>query len=150
MRWEDVHIGTDENYIDINHNLVYFKGSDGKCVCQISTPKTVAGRRIIPMLHEVKQALLDEKAYHEEVGLTCSCTIGGYTDFIFLNKDGKNLNQHTVNRAIKRILRDYNMQEWENSEKEERKAVLLPNFSCHNLRHPFVKYRTKFFFISFF
>lgn len=137
LRWEDVHMGTDGDYIDINHNLVYFKGSNGKCVCQISTPKTVAGRRIIPMLPEVKQALLDEKSYQEEVGLTCSCMIDGYTDFIFLNKDGKNLNQHTVNRAIKRILRDYNMQEWENAEKEERKAVLLPNFSCHNLRHTF-------------
>ena len=42
-----------------------------------------------------------------------------------------------MNRAIKRILRDYNTQELDKAEKEGRIAVLLPNFSCHNLRHTF-------------
>lgn len=137
LRWEDVHMETDNGWIDINHNLVYFKADGRKCITQISSPKTAAGRRVIPLLPEVRQALFDEKSYQKEVGLTCSCTIDGYTDFIFLNRDGKNLNQQTVNRAIKRILRDYNTQELDEAEKEGRIAVLLPNFSCHNLRHTF-------------
>lgn len=137
LRWEDVHMDGEQEYIDINHNLVYFKGEDGKCKYKVSTPKTVAGHRIIPMLPEVKQALLKEKAYQKEVGLTCNCTIDGYTDFVFLNRDGRNHNQQSVNRAIKRILKEYNLEEMEKADKENREAVLLPNISSHIFRHTF-------------
>ena len=67
LRWEDVHM--DENYIEINHNMVYYQRDKGKCYFSVTSPKTTAGYRIIPMLPEVKQALLNEKKYQEEVGL---------------------------------------------------------------------------------
>lgn len=135
LRWQDVDMEND--IIDINHTLTYYPDKTGKCGYHISTPKTSAGRRKIPMLPEVKQALLDEKEYQKEAELSCSCEIDGHTNFIFLNRDGKNHNQQSINRAIKRVLRDYNLWEYEQAEKEGRKAALLPNFSCHNLRHTF-------------
>jgi integrase len=136
LRWEDVHMETENEYIDINHNLVYIK-VDNKCEYHISTPKTVAGHRTIPLLPVVKQALKDEKQYQEEVGLECKAKIDGYTDFIFLNRNGQPHNQQTVNRTIKRIVVAYNMSEMEKAEKEKREPILLPRFTCHNLRHTF-------------
>ena len=42
---------------------------------------------------------------------TPSPTIDGYTDFIFRNRYGDLLNPHSLNRAIERIIRDYNAEE---------------------------------------
>ena len=109
----------------------------GKCYFSVTSPKTTAGYRIIPMLPEVKQAILNEKKYQEEVGLTCQASIDGYTDFIFLNRNGFAHNPQTINRTIKRITLAYNEEEIERAERERRAPVLLPNFSCHNLRHTF-------------
>ena len=127
----------EEGYIDINHNMVYYQRDEGKCYFSVTTPKTQAGTRIIPMLAEVKQALLDEKSYQKEAGLTCKAAIDGYTDFIFLNRFGSPHNPQTINRTIRRISLAYNEEEMELAEGEGREAILLPPFSCHNLRHTF-------------
>ncbi len=134
LRWEDIHM---DGYIDINHNMVYYQRDQGKCYFSISTTKTEAGSRIIPLLPEVRQALLDEKAYQEEADLVCQETVDGYTNFIFLNRFGNPHNPQTINRTIKRITLAYNEEEVEAASREEREAVLLPPFSCHNLRHTF-------------
>lgn len=42
--------------------------------------------------------------------------------------------QASLNKAIKRIIRDCNDEQFLKSESPE---VLLPNFSCHSLRHTF-------------
>ena len=135
LRWEDIHM--DDGYIDINHNMVYYQRDQGKCYFSISTPKTEAGSRIIPMLPEVRQALLDEKSYQKEVGLVCNADIDGYTDFIFLNRFGNPHNPQTINCTIKRITLSYNEEEMESADREGREAILIPPFSCHNLRHTF-------------
>ncbi len=86
------------------------------------------------MLGIVKEAFEEQKKYLEEAELECSVNIDGYTDFIFLNKDGKALHQGTVNKAIRRITRDCNYAEFD---KDPEPKVLLPHFSCHTLRHTF-------------
>ena len=43
----------------------------------------------------------------------------------------------TIICAIKRIYTAYNEQEKQNAEKENRKPIFIPYFSCHNLRHTF-------------
>lgn len=58
----------------------------------------------------------------------------GYTDFIFINRFGDVQHQGTLNKAIKRIIRDCNDEELLKSEDN---PVLLPPFSCHSLRHTF-------------
>jgi integrase len=96
----------------------------------ITTPKTKAGIRIIPMFDDVKRALLDERLKQMEHGFTRS-EIDGYSGFIFQNRFQEVLIPHLVNRAIWRIIRDHNI------EAEETGAVRLPHFSVHNLRHTF-------------
>lgn len=135
LRWDDVYL--DEGYIEVNHNTVYYQREQGKCYYSVTTPKTEAGKRIIPLLPEVKQAFLEEKSFQNEVEVTCQAAIDGYTNFIFLNRFGNIHNPQTINRTIKRIALTYNEQEMENAEREGREAILLPPFSCHNLRHTF-------------
>ena len=70
----------------------------------------------------------------EEAEIRCTVTVDGYTDFIFVNRFGECQHQGTLNKAIRRIIRDCND---EVLAKNPNSAVLLPRFSCHTLRHTF-------------
>ena len=50
---------------------------------------------------------------------------------------GKSILPMTVNRAIKRIIRDHNIKENTRAEEEKSEPLLLPHFSLHHLRHTF-------------
>ncbi len=134
LRWADCDF--EENLISINHNLIYRQQDSGKCEYHITTPKSKSGVRIIPMLSEVKSALLKEKTTQRETGYN-QTVIDGYDGFIFQNRFGECLNAHCINRAIERISRDYNKEENQKSQFECREPILLPHFSAHNLRHTF-------------
>lgn len=134
LRWED--IDTKNDTISINHNLIYRQNDDGVCEMHITTPKTEAGKRTIPMLPEVKQAFITERKRQMEQGIR-TCTIDGYTNFVFLNRENYVHNPQTINRAIVRIYKAYNEEEEKNAKKEKREPVLIPHFSVHNLRHTF-------------
>ena len=86
------------------------------------------------MLGIVKDAFLTEQRYQEENGIHCEATIDGYTDFIFVNRFGQPQHQGTLNKALRRIIRDCND---EVLQQGKRNPVLLPLFSCHILRHTF-------------
>ena len=133
LRWCDIDL--DEGIIDVNHTLVYYNRYDGNgCSFVINTPKTKAGERRIPMLDFVKEAFLMEREYQEDVGLTCKASIDCFTDFIFINRFGDVQHQGTLNKAIRRIIRDCNDKQLL---KGKANPVLLPPFSCHSLRHTF-------------
>ena len=75
-----------------------------------------------------------ERTVQEDLGLHCEVAIDGYTDFIFINRFGQAQHQATLNKAIRRIIRDCNDEQFLNSDEPD---VLLPHFSCHSLRHTF-------------
>ena len=56
---------------------------------------------------------------------------------IWMNREGHVLCPHNLNRALDRIIRDYNDEEKVRARQERRKPVLLPHFSAHHLRHTF-------------
>lgn len=136
LRWCDIDL--EDGIIDVNHTLVYYdhRTSEGKkgCYFNVNTPKTEAGNRQVPMLDFVKEAFVMEKERQELLGVHCEATIDGYTDFIFLNRFGQPQHQSTLNKAIRRIIRDCNDEQFL---KTENPKVLLPHFSCHSLRHTF-------------
>ncbi len=134
LRWEDCDFS--QNIIDINHNLIYRQQENGKMELHITTPKTRAGTRIIPMFSDVKAALLQLRLKYMEEGFN-ECEVDGYTNFIFKNRFGCMLTPHAINRALERIIRDCNAEEMEQAKAEDREPVLLPHFSAHNLRHTF-------------
>ena len=107
LRWQDIDL--EEGTISVNHTLVYFdRGGSEKCGFAINTPKTKAGERTIPMLPKVREAFIKEKEYQEEAELSCNAVVDGYTDFIFINRFGNTQNQSTLNKALRRIVRDCN------------------------------------------
>lgn len=135
LRWCDIDL--EEETININHTLVYYnKGKVEGCAFAVNTPKTEAGKRTIPMLPKVKEAFLLEKKYQQECELQCKAVVDGYTDFIFINRFGNVQHQGTLNKALRRIIRDCNYEVLDKEQKED-KQVILPRFSNHSLRHTF-------------
>lgn len=133
LRWCDIDL--EEGMIDVNHTLVYYQhGPKDGCYFHIHTPKTKAGERKVPMLEFVKDAFLEEREYQKEAGIKCTASVDGYTDFIFVNRFGETQHQGTLNKAIRRIIRDCND---EQLLRDENAKALLPHFSCHSLRHTF-------------
>lgn len=135
LRWEDCDFA--EETISINHSLLYRQREPGgTCEFLVSTPKTEAGIRVIPMVAEVKRALECVRELQVEVGAS-DIVIDGYSNFIFTGQTGGVLSPHTVNRAIERIRTAYNNQETELANHEQREPQMLPHFSAHTLRHTF-------------
>ena len=135
LRWQDVDM--ENGIISVNHTLVYYNPRDELgTYFSINTPKTEAGCREIPMVAGVKEAFEMIREYQQEAGIQSKARIDGYEDFIFVNKDGNMQHHGTLNKAIKRICRDCNDQVLL-EQGIESNPVLLPNFSCHILRHTF-------------
>jgi len=135
LRWEDCDF--QNKIIEINHNLIYRPAEDtGKCTFQITTPKTKAGIREIPMFADVQRVLTEERVRQMRDGFNLD-VIDGYSGFIFSNKHGHVMSPHNINRALDRIIQAHNAEETKLAKKEYREPVLLPHFSVHNLRHTF-------------
>ena len=135
LRWQD--LDYDRRTISINHSLSYYqKPESNKSVLRISKPKTEAGIRTIPMLDVVKDSF--EMLYEEQLENGFNETeIDGMSGFIFCNRFGMVPNPQTVNHTIKRIANSYNADEVVRAKRERRDPIILPNFSCHHLRHTF-------------
>lgn len=134
LRWCDCDF--EKGNISINHNLIYRQSDDGKCAFHVTTPKTNAGIRTVPMLKDVRRALLQEKKKQMSEGFN-DTEIDGYSGFIFTNKVGYIHNPQTINRAIKRIIRDHNNEEKRVAKLEKREPIEIRDFSVHSLRHTF-------------
>ena len=134
LRWSDCDF--ENKTISINHNLIYRRQDNGKCEMHITTPKTKTGSRTIPMLKDVRKALMEERKRQMAEGF-CQAEIDGYSGFVFVNRNGYVHNPQTINRAIQRIYTEYNDREREQADEEQRKPKLIRHFSVHNLRHTF-------------
>lgn len=135
LRWEDLDF--DNKLININHSLVYYPvGGSRTSEQHISKPKTEAGIRTVPMLDTVRDAFLMEREEQEENGFN-QTVIDGMSGFVFVNRDGGVPNPQTINRTIKRISHSYNCEEVIKAKKERRDPIIIPDFSCHHLRHTF-------------
>lgn len=133
LRWCDIDL--DDGIIDVNHTLVYYRHAVNGCYCNVHTPKTVNSNRQVPMLGIVRAAFLQERQYQEENNIRCTAAVDGYTDFIFVNRYGNPQHQGTLNKALRRIIRDCNDEILLKAKKKN--PLLLPAFSCHILRHTF-------------
>lgn len=140
--WEDVDL--EAGVVTIRHNLVYRRDysrdveAEGGMVWNMHGPKTEDGAREIPLLQDVRRALLRVKAERLKGRNVAPLRIDGEDyNIVFRNRYGTQLVPMSVNRAIKRIVRDYNAEETARAAKEHREPAPLPNFSVHQLRHTF-------------
>ena len=133
--WDDVN--TKEGIFTISHNLVYHRvyDKDYKMAWFMNTPKTKGSQREIPLMSDVRSMLIRLKKEYFANPLPPIEIEGKEYNIIFRNRFGSNYIPSEINRAIKRIVRDYNRQEEEKAAKEGREPLLLPPFSCHVIRH---------------
>lgn len=135
LRWQDIDF--DNGMISVNHALID-RPIDGtnRCVKHIDVPKTEAGTRTIPLFDEVREAFIMEYQFQRCLGF-CNETVDGYSGFVFCTNTHKTYTQAAINRAIHRIIEEYNIQESKIAAEEDREAVIVPDISAHNLRHTF-------------
>ncbi len=135
LRWDDCDF--EANLISINHSMAYCKPeNEQKMRFLISAPKTESGIRFIPMLREVKSALLNERLRQMTEGFN-QTEVDGFTGFIFHTRRGNLYTDSSIDMIIKHIIRDCNAEETAAAKAQQRKPILLPHFSVHNLRHTF-------------
>lgn len=135
LRWEDIDF--DRNEINVDHTIVYRKyPGEETGNLHVSTTKSEKGNRIIPMVGEVKEALQAEYEHQQKVGFH-TAEVEGMKGFIYCSRYGRPYHQAPINKAIQRIVRDYNTEETGRAEAENREPFLLPHFSCHHIRHTF-------------
>lgn len=127
LRWSDIDF--ENNIINVNHTLVYIKRDDSDLHYIVNSTKTKAGCRQLPLLPFVKEALLTEREYQKNLGIKCNISVDGYTDFVFVNKIGRPHHDRTLNKALDRIVKEYNS--------NESNQTKLPHISCHMLRHTY-------------
>lgn len=136
LRWEDVDF--ENRSIDVNHGIVSVKAVRGGAPehLKVSLPKSEAGIRKVPIMPQVIEAFKEEYRYAELKKFE-SCTIDGYTDFIFTKQNGSVYTSMRLDKALKDIIAAYNKQEEALAKIEDRDPFLLPHISNHILRHTF-------------
>ena len=137
LTWQNLDF--DKGIITIDHSLSYFAAEDGEeeARLHVVAPKTEAGIRTIPMLDVVKDAFDMIREEQEESGGLNKQKIDGMKGFVFRNRYGDVPLPNGINHAIHRIIDSYNAKEVLDAKREKREPLLLPNFSCHHLRHTF-------------
>lgn len=124
LQWDNVDF--EKETIEINHAVGYLRKSAGNKQF-IKATKSESGDRVIPMLKEVKEALLYEKERQKAMKFE-QPVLDGYTNFVFLSEKGSIFTRENVSTQIRQIVKEHNK---EYPEKE------LPYFTTHQLRHTF-------------
>ena len=134
LTWNDIDFKN--NVIRVNHSLSYKNTSNGGYEYRVSSPKTKAGIRTIPMFQEVRKALQSEKRLHKQKN-KIRFAVDGYSDFVFLNSAGKVFTPTFFFDVIQNIVEDYNRDELLASQTEKREPHYIPRISAHTFRHTF-------------
>lgn len=112
-----------KNEVSINHQLLY-DSTKGKLY--ITKPKSKAGERVIPLTVKAQKAF--ERILQNRLKLKTESIIDGYSNFIFLQENGKPRKGDLYERAFKKLVARYNQTHPENP---------LPEIRPHVLRHTF-------------
>ena len=142
LQWSDIDFAN--NTIHVTHQLIYLgdeKLTNNHSV--MTSPKTANSIRDIQMLPVVRGALLREKEIQKLTGLKCKVEIDSFSDFVFLTRNGRPKHGWGLNDALRNIVAECNrevMAQWTEEfalTQEDTHPVLLPDLSCHWLRHTF-------------
>lgn len=135
LTWDDVDF--EGNTVAIRRTLLYRSFDGQPKTFHISTPKTMAGERTIPMLAGVKKVLLEEKQKQTESGYK-PFEVDGYSGFVFINPLSEKPYTHSiVDHALHTICDEYNLYEGRRAAEEKREPFFIPRISAHILRHTF-------------
>ncbi|MBD5491147.1 MAG: tyrosine-type recombinase/integrase [Lachnospiraceae bacterium] len=132
LTWSDIDMKNKQ--VSITHQLIYKNLGEGSRLC-VTTPKTEAGIRDIPMTASVRKAFEKQREYQFMMGIDRDYEVDGMKGFIFTSKNGRPLQPSAVNNVLYNIVDAYNKQEAAKAKKEHRKLEMMPRISAHILRH---------------
>lgn len=135
LTWDDVDF--EGNTVAIRRTLLYRSFDGQPKTFHVSTPKTKAGERTIPMLSGVKNALLEEKKIQAEKKYK-PFEVDRYSGFVFINPLSEKPYTHAIiDHALHAICDEYNLYEGRRAAEENREPFFIPRISAHILRHTF-------------
>lgn len=122
--------------IHVERELIHQKAIKGiPAKWEITVPKTDAGIRCVPMNKDCADAVRAAVMYRMKRG--CTSTVDGVSNFVFVGRNGTVQDYHQVNRYIAKTIEQFNEHERAVAAAEGREADLMPDFTCHILRHTF-------------
>ncbi len=134
LQWEDIDF--ERNEIHVCHSLEYYDvGKDKGSTYAMNPPKTKTSIRTVPMLPRVKEAIFMEKERQEAFGVKCISDIDGFTNFVFLNDEGKVHSHKRLNYRLRTITEAINNEI--RSEGSKYGVEVFPHIHNHMLRHSF-------------
>lgn len=134
MTWDNIDFT--KGLIYVNHTISY-RAIDGVHKFYITEPKTSSGCREIPMLEDVRKQLIKQQEYQSYFHIPNDISVDGYSNFVFTTSTGRPYTQESVNRVIRNVIKEINVNEELQAQKEDRSPIILPRFSAHTLRHTF-------------
>lgn len=114
LQWKDVDF--EKKLIHVNHTLITLAGGG----YMLDTPKTKTSKRIIPLLPQAEEILIEMKKCADNMG------IGNGENFVFCLPDGVEISRERVTTQLKHI-----------EKKMADKGIPVGHITCHTLRHAF-------------
>ena len=114
------------NIIKVRKTLTYLP-NNGEAIYEFHKPKTKAGKRDIPMINDVKIALLSQQTWKNSVSERHEPKIG-MENLVFCSKTNNPINETNIRRALDYLTNKIN---------EENPMLRLQHFTPHGLRHTF-------------
>lgn len=135
MTWDDIHL--EEEYIDINHQIIYKeKELGGGMRYYIGPPKHDSFRKV-PIQKDLVNLLYKLKEERYYISQVSSFVVDGVSGFVFLNRNDRVITPGTANRTLLGIERAINKQEETLAIEEKRPPKYFPHISTHSLRHTY-------------
>lgn len=134
LKWEDIDF--ENKKIQIRRTL-HFSHKHQKFI--LTTPKSKASIRIIPLTEEAIKILKERRAEQLRQKLISDCWNKEkcFNDLVFSTKNGRPCGHATFNNAIKSILTKINNDIRFDAKINGIDPVLIESFSMHSLRHTF-------------
>lgn len=134
LTWNDIDFS--KGFVSVNHAIIYKPVGNRKYIYKITSPKTLAGIRDIPMFEDVRNAFKKVKRAQKEMWCK-SMEVDGYGEFAFINPKGNVYEPSFIYGVIQNIVFDYNREEQLRARKNKTQPELLPKLSAHLFRHTF-------------
>lgn len=132
MRMGEI-IGLTWDSIDFDNGMIYvtktlcYLPNNGDAIYEFHPPKSKAGKRKIPMSKQVKEMLLEQKQWHDDVEERFQA-VPGFEDLVFTSKTNHPIHASNIKDSINYLVEKINL---------ENPDIEFEHFTPHCLRHTF-------------
>lgn len=136
LTWDDIDFKNHTISVSKTNTYGKFLG-DLEHGFHITEPKTENSKRTIPMIQEVEEALKRQKEINKSYKFDKKFVVDGYSDFVFITKNGKPRDRTNFNDICKKIVDSINFMLENAAKLENRSFEPIRKFTPHTTRHTF-------------